>query len=148
LGTGGSAKGTISFRRCVRNPTHGVRLSTEPEFNRHPEKPTVIDRAWENYTLHDLQDQRNKIQELAMPTRRESTRARDRLQLATPISDDASLSKLEKEVAETLREAKRRDLSGPDEPVSPLIDAVARNYFRHILRKQARLTPLRNRARA
>jgi hypothetical protein len=83
-----------------------------------------------------------------MPTRRESTRARERLQLATPIFDDASLSKLEKEVAKTLREAKRRDLLGPDEPVSTLIDAVARNYFRHILRKQARLTPLRHRARA
>jgi hypothetical protein len=81
-----------------------------------------------------------------MPTRTESTRARERLQLATPISDDASLSKLEKEVAETLREARRRDAFGPDEPVSTL-DAVARNYFRHIVRKQARVTPLRLRAR-
>jgi hypothetical protein len=31
------------------------RLSnTEPDFNRHPEKPTVIDPAWENWSLHDL----------------------------------------------------------------------------------------------
>jgi hypothetical protein len=55
--------------------------------------------------------------------------------LATPIDDDASLLKLEKEVAEYLREAKRRDASGPDELVSTIVHAVARNYFRHILKK-------------
>jgi hypothetical protein len=83
-----------------------------------------------------------------MPSRHESMRARERLQLATPICDDASLLKLEKEVAECLREAKCRDPSGPNELVSTILDTVARNYFQHMLRKQARVTPLRRRARA
>ena len=71
-------------------------------------------------------------------------RARERLQLETPICDDASLLKLEEEVAEYLREAMRREALRPEEPVSTVIDAVARSYFRHILRKQARVTPLRS----
>lgn len=92
----------------------------------------------------DLQDQ----EELAMPSNRESTRDRERLQSAAPICDDANLLKLDEEVAEHVREAKRRDALGPDELVSTVVDAVARNYFRHILRKQARVTPVRHRARA
>jgi hypothetical protein len=87
----------------------------------------------------DLQDQK----ELAMPSNRESTRARERLQSATPICDDASLLKLEEKVAEYVREAKRHDALEPDELVSTVVDAVARNYFRHVLRKQARVTPMR-----
>ena len=83
-----------------------------------------------------------------MPSEREFARARKRLQLATPICDDASLLKLEEEVAEYLREAKRREASGPDELVSTIVHAVARNYFRHILKKNARVTPLRRRASA
>jgi hypothetical protein len=83
-----------------------------------------------------------------MSSGRETARARERLQLATPICDDASLLKLEKEVVESLREATRRDTLRPEELVSTVVDAVARNYFRHILRKQARVTPLRRRARA
>jgi hypothetical protein len=50
LKTVGSATGTFRFAIYVRNRTHRHRLSkrsTEPDFNRHPEKPTVIDRAWE-----------------------------------------------------------------------------------------------------
>jgi hypothetical protein len=82
-----------------------------------------------------------------MPSGRESALALERLRLATPICDDASL-KLEEEVAEYLRKAKRRDALGPDEQISTVVDAVARNYFRHILRKQARVTPLRRGARA
>jgi hypothetical protein len=89
---------------------------------------------------------KKQILELAMPSRRESTRARERLQSATPICDDASLLKLGEEVAEYMREAKRR--VGPDELVSTVVDAVARNYFRHILLKQTRVTPLRRRTRA
>jgi hypothetical protein len=81
-----------------------------------------------------------------MPSGRASAGERERLQLATPICDAASLSKLEKEVAQYLREAKRRDALGPDELVSTLVDKVARSYFRHVLRKQARVTPLRRRA--
>ena len=83
-----------------------------------------------------------------MPSRRESERARERLRLATPICDDASLVKLEADVAEYLREANRRDALQPDEIFSTVVDAVARSYFRHIQRKQARVTPLRRRTRA
>jgi hypothetical protein len=79
-----------------------------------------------------------------MPSRRESTRARERLRLVTPICDDASLVKLEEDVAEYLREAKRRDAPQPDE----LVSTVARSYFRHIRRKQARVTSVRRRTRA
>jgi hypothetical protein len=89
---------------------------------------------------------KKQIQELAMSSGRESARVRERLQLATPICDDASLLKLEEEVAEYLREATRRDAFRPEELVSTVVDAVARNYFRQILRKQARVTPLRSRA--
>jgi hypothetical protein len=71
-------------------------------------------------------------------------RARERLQSATPICDDASLLKLDEEVAEYMREAKHREA---DELVSTLVDAVARNYFRHVLRKQTRVTHLRRRTR-
>jgi hypothetical protein len=78
-----------------------------------------------------------------MPSRSESMRARERLQSATPSCDDASLLKLDEEVAEYVREAKRRDALGPDELVSTVVDAVARNYFLHMLRKQARVTPER-----
>ncbi len=80
-----------------------------------------------------------------MPSRNELMRARERLQSAIPICDDASLLKLDEEVAEYVREAKRREA---DELVSTLADTVARNYFRHVIRKQARMTPLRRRTRA
>ena len=76
-----------------------------------------------------------------MPSRNETMRALERLRLATPISDDASLVRLEEEVAEYLREAKRRDVSGPDELVSTVMDRIARKYFRHIILKQARVVP-------
>jgi hypothetical protein len=78
-----------------------------------------------------------------MPSRNETMRAFERLRLVTPVCDDASLVKLEEDVAEYLREAKRRDASGPD----GLISTVARKYFRHILLKQTRVTPLRRRMR-
>jgi len=42
-------------------------------------------------------------------------RAFERLRLATPICDAASLVKLEEDVADYLREAKGRDALGPDE---------------------------------
>jgi hypothetical protein len=90
---------------------------------------------------------KNQFLEFAMPSRKESTFARERLQLETPICDDASLLKLEEEVAEYLREAKRRDALRPDELVSPVVDAVARGYFLHVLRKQARVMTLRRRIR-
>jgi len=80
-----------------------------------------------------------------MPSGRESTRARERLQLATPICDDASLVKVEEEFAQYLREANRRDTPQTDELLVEVLDAVARSYFRHMLRKQERVTPVRRR---
>ena len=83
-----------------------------------------------------------------MPSQNEIMRARDRLQSATPICDDASLLKLNEEVAEYVREAKRDDHLRPDELVSTVVDGVARSYFSYMLRRQARLTPVRRRTRA
>ena len=82
-----------------------------------------------------------------MPSRKETKPAFERLLLATPNCDDASLMKLEEDVAEYLREAKRRDASGPDEVISTVLERVVRKYFQHILLKQARVTPLRPRTR-
>jgi hypothetical protein len=75
-------------------------------------------------------------------------RARERLESATPISDDANLLKLDEEAAEYVREVRRRNAPGTDELVSTVVDEVARNYFRYILRKQARVTPVRRRTHA
>jgi hypothetical protein len=75
-----------------------------------------------------------------MPSRSETMRV-------SPICDDASLVKLEEDVAEYLREAKRPDASGPDELISTVVETVARKYFRHFLLKQARVTPFRRRMR-
>jgi len=75
-----------------------------------------------------------------MPSRNESTRAIARLQLETPISDDASLFKLQEQAADYVREAKRRDPSEPQELVSTVVDAVARDYFRHTIKKHRRGT--------
>ena len=69
-----------------------------------------------------------------MPSRNESTRAMARLEM--PISDDASLLELQEQAAEYVREAKRRAPSEPDELVSSVLDAVARDYFRHAIKKQ------------
>jgi hypothetical protein len=71
-----------------------------------------------------------------MPSRNETTRAIARLQKETPISDDASLLKLQEQAADYVREAKRRAPSEPDELVSSVLDAVARDYFRHTVKKQ------------
>jgi hypothetical protein len=73
-----------------------------------------------------------------MPPRKESSIARERLQLAAPFSDDASFLKLEQYVAEYVREAKRRDIQQPDELISTMVDAVARDYFQYVFRKQIR----------
>jgi hypothetical protein len=73
-----------------------------------------------------------------MPSRSEIARARARLQLETPISGDEDLLKLQDEAVEYVSEAKRRDPAGPNELVSSVIDAVARNYVGHVIRKQRR----------
>jgi hypothetical protein len=84
-----------------------------------------------------------------MPSRNESVRAHARLELETSISDDASLLKLQEQAAEYVREARRSDPSEPNELISIVVDAVARNYFEHTIRKnryrphdsQGHLTP-------
>jgi hypothetical protein len=76
--------------------------------------------------------------EVIMPSRNEGARARARIQLEAPVSDEASLLKLQDQAAEYVREAKRRSTSEPDELLSTVIDAVARDYFRHTLRKHRR----------
>jgi hypothetical protein len=89
-----------------------------------------------NWSQGGLQDQKQNSLEVAMPSRNESTRAIARLQKETPISDDASLLELQEQAADYVREAKRRAPSEPDELVSSVLDAVARDYFRHAIRKQ------------
>jgi hypothetical protein len=71
-----------------------------------------------------------------MPSRSEIARAR--LQLETPISGDKDLLKLQDQAVEYISEAKRRDPAGPNELISSVIDAVARNYVGHVIRKQRR----------
>jgi len=73
-----------------------------------------------------------------MPSRNEGARVRARLQLETPVSDDATLLKLQDQAADSVREAKRRDASESNELLSAVIDAVARDYFRHVMRKHRR----------
>jgi hypothetical protein len=83
-----------------------------------------------------------------MPSRNERLRALERLRLATPICDDESLANLDEDVAEYLREAKRRDASGPDELISTVLDKVARKYFRRVLTKtSAGVAPLASNGR-
>ena len=73
-----------------------------------------------------------------MPLRNEWALARARLQSEAPISDDADLIKLQEQAAEYVCEAKRRDRSAPNELVSTMVDAVARRYFEHVIRKKQR----------
>jgi len=90
-----------------------------------------------NWSRSDLQDQNPKsILEVVMPSPTERARASARLQAETPISDDASLLKVQEQAAEFVREAKRRDASEPDQSVYTVIDAVARNYFRHVVKRR------------
>jgi hypothetical protein len=85
---------------------------------------------------------KSKIMEAFMPSRnailRVRLRARTRLQLETPISGDEDLLKLQDQVVEYISEAKRRDPAGPNELVSSVLDAVARDYVGHVIRKQRR----------
>jgi hypothetical protein len=73
-----------------------------------------------------------------MLSRNEFARARARLQLETPIYDDVDLLKLQEQAVEYISEAKRRDPAGPNELVSAVIDAVARDYVGYVIRKQRR----------
>jgi hypothetical protein len=71
-----------------------------------------------------------------MPASNATTRAW--LQPETPNSDDARLLELEQQAADYVREAKRLHPSEPEELVCSVLDAVARDYFRHAIRKQRR----------
>ena len=73
-----------------------------------------------------------------MPSRNEWALARARLQSEAPISDDVDLIKLQEQAAEYVCEAKRRDPSVSNELVSTMVDAVARRYFEHVIRKKQR----------
>jgi hypothetical protein len=85
-----------------------------------------------------VRSSRSKIKKssgrFVMPSRNESERARARLQLEAPISDDANLLNLQRQVEDFVREAKCRDGSEPNELVSRGIRALARDCFR--IRKQ------------
>ena len=72
-----------------------------------------------------------------MPSRDGFKRAHARLLSETPISDDATLF-LQEQVADFIREAKRRDPSEPDELISTVVDGLARNYFDHVIRTRRR----------
>jgi hypothetical protein len=74
-----------------------------------------------------------------MPSPNAKARALARLQLETPISDDASLHKLEQQAADAIREAKRLHPSEPEALICSVLDAVARDYFRHAVRKRSRV---------
>ena len=82
-----------------------------------------------------------------MPSRNESARALARLKLEMPISDDANLLNLQKQVEDFVRKAKRRDPSEPNELVSTVLDKVARAYFRHAILSQRRRARVSKRRR-
>ena len=74
-----------------------------------------------------------------MPSSRdEFKRAHARLLTETPISEDPTLFPLQEEVADLIREAKRRDPSEPDELISTVVDGLAHNYFDHVIRTRHR----------
>jgi hypothetical protein len=67
--------------------------------------------------------------------RNERARARARLLLEAPISNDADISRLEKQAADYLDEAGR---VSPAAGITDVLDAIARDYFAHALRKERR----------
>ena len=75
-----------------------------------------------------------------MAARNKSAQATARLQREAPISDEAGLRELQARAADYVREAERRDPSGPGELVSSVLDAVAREYFRYAINKQRKRT--------
>ena len=73
-----------------------------------------------------------------MPSGSKPARARARVEAAAPVSNDMDLIKLQKQAEEYVREAKRRDPSEPNELISSVVVAVARNHSAHIIQKQQR----------
>ena len=73
-----------------------------------------------------------------MPSRNESLRSLARLESQTPLPSDADTVKLQEQVQEYVREAKRRAPSKSGEMVSTVLDRVARDFFRRHLQKKTR----------
>jgi hypothetical protein len=63
---------------------------------------------------------------------------RSRALCEAPVTDENSLLVLQEQAADYIRESKRRHSSEPDELVSEMLRAVARDYFRHVQRKTLR----------
>jgi hypothetical protein len=65
LETAGSVPGTTCFRRLRQELDTSLSIIQNDLPNRTStgtlKKPTVIDRGWKNWSLHDLQDQRKII---------------------------------------------------------------------------------------
>jgi hypothetical protein len=80
--------------------------------------------------------EKKKSWRFVMSSSKASARAREQLQSATPVSDQASLQRMEQQAADFIAEAKRRSEAG--DSISTVIDAIARNYFRHAVRRQRR----------
>jgi hypothetical protein len=92
--------------------------------------PAVIDRIWEPVAQRPSRSKSRELNlEVVMASRIECERSRARLPRETPISDDASLVVLQKQAADYVRESKRRDALEPDESISAVVDATARDYF-------------------
>jgi hypothetical protein len=81
---------------------------------------------------------KNKPWRFVMPSPNAKARALAQLQMETPVSDDVSLQHLQEQAADAIREAKRLHPSEPEELICSVLDAVARDYFRHSLRKRSR----------
>jgi hypothetical protein len=80
-----------------------------------------------------------------MSSRNDNTRAQAlvRLPYETPVADE-SLLPLQEEVDAIVRKARDREPSETADVVSPVIDDIARAYFRYVHRRQlARLKALR-----
>jgi hypothetical protein len=88
-----------------------------------------------NWSQPDLQDQKqNGILEAVMHSSRKE-RARASPLLEAPISNDADISKLEKQAADYLVEAGRVSPAA----VSPdVLATIAQDYFAHALRNERR----------
>ena len=77
-----------------------------------------------------------------MPSRKASENASARLQRETPIFADTSLLELQRQAADYVRESKSRHASEPDQLIASVFDALARDYFRHVVRKKLKTARL------
>jgi hypothetical protein len=77
-----------------------------------------------------------------MPSRKEYQNASTRLQREMPISADTSLLELQQQAADFVRHSKRLHATESDDLVASVFDALARDYFRHVVRKKLRTARL------